>query len=450
MSFMPHHAVSRGVSLLSDPYRRRWLGWGFLVGSFFLVSLHRVSTAVLSGELQVAFDTTGASLGLLHSSFFVLYALMQVPAGLLTDRYGARAIAAGGTGLMSLGAIAFGLAPNYLVAFVGRLMVGFGASVLFVAVLRFCANWFRPDEFGTMTGVTFSVGILGGLAATTPLAIAIEELGWRGSMTGLGLLGLGAAVGIVLLSHDSPADADLEPIDNVPERPEVTAADLKRYVSRAVGEVETWLLGIMLFFMTGVGITIFGLWGIPFLVQTYDLSVVDASVYLLIGNVGGMIGPTLFGWLSDRLGKRTELIALSALVFAITWGIFAVFGAISLLLVAAIFLFGRILRGGIPLAFTTIKERHPEGASGTVIGLINTMGWIGAVVFPVVLGWALDVYWTGETVNGQRVYSLFGYRVAFAIAVGAGVIALLCALALHVRTRGDRPMESGPDVSPSD
>jgi sugar phosphate permease len=447
---MPHGAVARGVTLLSDPYRRRWLGWGFLVGAFFLVSLHRVSTAVLSGELQAAFDTTGASLGLLHSSFFVLYALMQVPAGLLTDRYGARAIAAGGTGLMSLGAIAFGFAPNYVVAFLGRLMVGFGASVLFVAVLRFCANWFRPDEFGTMTGVTFSVGILGGLAATTPLALAIEALGWRGSMAGLGLLGLIVALGIVLLSHDSPTDADLQPIDNVPDRPEVTATDLKRYVTQAASEVETWLLGIMLFFMTGVGITIFGLWGIPFLVQTYDLSVVEASIYLAIGNVGGMIGPTLFGWLSDRLGKRTELIALSAAVFALTWAIFAVFGAIPLLLVAAIFLFGRILRGGIPLAFTTIKERHPEGASGTVIGLINTMGWIGAIVFPVVLGWALDVYWTGETVNGQRVYTLFGYRVAFAIAVGAGVIALACGIALHRRTRGDRPMQSGPDVSPTD
>jgi len=438
------------VNPLSDPYRRRWLGWGFLVAAFFLVSLHRVSTAVLSGELMQAFDTTATSLGLLHSSFFYLYALMQVPAGLLTDRYGARAIAAGGTGAMSLGAVTFGFAPTYLVAFVGRLLVGFGASVLFVAVMRFCANWFRPDEFGTMTGVTFSVGILGGLAATTPLAIAITTLGWRWTMAGLGLFGFVAAVGVVLISHDTPAGAGLEPIDDVAERPEVTAADLKRYVADALREVETWLLGVMLFFMTGIGITIFGLWGIPFLVQSYGISVTAASVYLLIGNVGGMIGPTLFGWLSDRLGRRTELIALSTVVFAGTWAIFAVFGTIPLLLVAALFLFGRILRGGIPLAFTTIKERHPEGASGTVIGLINTMGWTGAAVFPVLLGAALDAYWTGDTVNGTRVYTLLGYRIAFAIAAVAGLISVGCAVALHLRTRHDRPLEAGPATSPTD
>ncbi|ELZ09831.1 major facilitator superfamily protein [Natrinema thermotolerans DSM 11552] len=435
------------MRLLSNPYRRRWIGWGLLVASFFLVSLHRSSTAVLSGELMRAFDTTATSLGLLHSSFFYLYAAFQVPAGLLTDRYGARAIAATGTAVMSAGAVAFGLASTYPVAFGGRVLVGLGASVLFVAALRFCANWFRPDEFGTMTGATFSVGILGGLAATTPLAIAISRLGWRGSMVGLGVAGLAAAVGILLVSHDSPADAGLEPIDDVPDRPDVTdAATLKRYVSDAVREPETWLLGIMLFFMTGIGITIFGLWGIPYLVQTHGISVTEASVYLLVGNVGGMIGPTAFGWLSDRWGQRTGLIVFSTVVFGLTWAVFAAFGTVPLLLVGAIFLFSRVLRGGVPLAFTVIKERHPEGASGTVIGIVNTMGWIGAAVFPVVLGAALDAYWTGDTVNGTRVYTELGYRVAFAIAAAAGLLAAACAILLHVRTRAERPLETGTDL----
>jgi sugar phosphate permease len=437
------------VRLLSDPYRRRWIGWGLVVTAFFLVSLHRTSSAVLSGQLTEAFDTTGVGLGLLHSSFFYLYAALQVPAGLLTDRYGARAIAAAGTGVMSLGAVAFGVAPSFGVAFLGRLLIGLGASVLFVCALRFCANWFRPDEFGTMTGVTFSVGIFGGLAATTPLALAVGAVGWRGTMIGLGGLGIAVAVGIVFLSHDSPSTAGLPAIDNVPERPEVTAADLKRYVSRAVAEPETWLLGIMLFFMTGIGITIFGLWGIPYLVQTYDISVTQASVYLLVGNVGGIVGPTLFGWLSDRLGRRSELIILSAVVFGMTWAIFAVFGELPLLLVAAIFLFSRILRGGIPLAYTVIKERHPEGASGTVIGLINTMGWIGAAAFPIILGAALDAYWTGTKVDGTRVYTATGYRIAFAIAVGAGLVAVACAVALHLRTRDEDHIGTDAGVEPS-
>ena len=423
--------------------RRRWLGWGLLVTGFVLVSLHRSSTAVLSGELMAAFDTTGTSLGLLHSSFFYLYAAFQLPAGLLTDRFGARAIAAGGTGVMSVGALGFGLAETFGVAFASRLLVGLGASVLFVAVLRFCANWFRPDEFGTMTGVTFAAGIVGGLAATTPLALAVSAVGWRATLIGLGAFGLLVTVGIALLSHDTPEKAGHEPLADVPDRPEVTAGDLKRHTVDALRSPETWLLGVVLFLMVGAGITIAGLWAIPFLVQSYGISVTEASVYLLVGNVGGMIGPTAFGWLSDRLGRRTELIVLSATAFGLTWGIFAVFGTIPLLLVAVVFLFSRVLGGGIPLAFAVMRERHPPGASGTVIGLVNTASWVGAAVFPVVMGAALDAYWTGETVNGTRVYTLTGYRVAFGIALVAGLVAAACALALHYRIRGDRkPAES--------
>lgn len=435
---------------LKDPYRRRWLGWAMLVLAFFLVSLHRTSTAVLSERLMQAFDTTATSLGLLHSSFFYLYAAFQVPAGLLTDRYGVRASAASGTLAMSVGALVFGASDTYQLAFLGRLLVGLGASVMFVAVLRFCANWFEPDEFGTMTGVSFTIGILGGLAATTPLAVAISTFGWRETLVGLGGVGLVTALGIVALSHDSPGQAGLRSIENVPERPSQTASELKDHTLNALREPETWLLGIMLFFMTGIGITIFGLWGIPFLVQTYDISVTRASVYLLVGNVGGMIGPTVFGWVSDRLGRRTELIVLSAFVFGLTWTIFALFGSIPLLLVGAIFLFSRIFRGGIPLAYTVMKERHPEGVSATVVGIVNTMGWTGAAVFPVVLGAALDAFWTGQTVNGTRVYSTFGYKVAFAISAAAGVVAIACALALHRRVRAERNAEPTAEVAPTD
>jgi sugar phosphate permease len=421
-----------------SPYRRRWLGYGLLALAFFLVSLHRTSTAVLSEGLLSAFEMTATGLGLLHSAFFYLYAALQVPAGLLTDRYGARAIAAGGTGLMSAGAISFGLAPAYPVAFLGRLLVGLGASVVFVATLRFCANWFRPDEFGTMTGVTFTAAVFGGLAATTPLALTVETFGWRTTLLGLGGVGLAAAVGIAALAHDTPRAAGLSPIQDVPDRPEVTAGDLRRHTLAALREPETWLLGVMLFFMTGIGITVFGLWGIPYLVQTYGIPVTEASVYLLVGNVGGRIGPTAFGWLSDRLGRRTELIVVSAVAFGLTWGVFAAFGSVPLLLVGAIFLLSRILRGGVPLAFTVVKERNPEEASGTVIGIVNTICWVGAAVFPVVLGAALDAFWTGETVNGTRVYTALGYRVAFAIALAGGLVAAACAVGLHLRVGRER------------
>lgn len=162
-------------------------------------------------------------------------------------------------------------------------------------------------------------------------------------------------------------------------------------------------------------------------------------MYVLVGSAGGLVGPTLFGWISDRLGRRTGLVALSTLGFGATWGAFAALGTPPLPFVAGLLFLSRVVRGGLPLAYTVIKERHPGGASGTVIGLVNMFGWLGAVVFPVVLGGVLDAFWTGETLDGTRLYTATGYRVAFAIAAGAGLLATACAVWLHRRHAAGGP-----------
>lgn len=438
------------TTIRTNPAYRRWLGWGVLAVAFFLVSLHRLSTAVLAGELAAAFDTSGTELGLLHSSFFYLYALLQVPAGVLADRLGTRRSAAYGTAVMSAGALVFGASPTYALAFAGRTVVGVGASVLFVAVLRYCANWYRPEEFATMTGVTFTVGILGGMAASTPLAVAIDAVGWRPAMVGLGAIGFVAAAGIALFAHDSPQRAGLPAIEGIPAPSAGSLAALRRDTLAAIDERETWLIGLLLFCMTGIGITVFGLWGVPFLVQSYGISVTEASAYVFVGSTGGLIGPVLFGWLSDRLGRRTEFIVLAASAFTVTWALIAVLGTPPLAVVAAIFFVSWVLRGGFPLAFTVVKERHPDGASATVVGLVNGFGWFGAAVFPVVLGAVLDGFWTGRVVDGTRVYTVLGYRVGFAVAVLAGLLATACALQLHVRETRQEDATATPGRSGTD
>ena len=443
------------MDLLADPRKRRWLGWGILCAAYFLASLHRISTAVMAEDLMRAFDTTGAGLGFLHSSFFYLYALLQLPAGVLTDQFGARRTGALGTTLMSLGAVTFGLSPTYLVAFGGRLLMGLGASVLILTILRFAANWFRPDEFATIAGLSFAVGILGGITATTPLAVAVTTVGWRPTLLAVGGVGFAVALGIHLLAHNTPEAAGLEPLSDVPSSPAASLADLRRYAGVAVRQPVTWLMSIMMFLSIGTSFTIFGLWGIPYLSQLYGISITEASLYLLVGSVGGLFGSPVFGWVSDRLGRRTELIVVSTVSFTAAWAFIAIFVTPPLLLVGVVFFLSRLLRGGTGLVFTVMKERHPEDASATVQGLVNEIGWIGAAVFPPLIGAVLDVYWTGETVAGARVYTAAGYRVGFGIAAVAGVIAVGCAVWAHVRVNrtpvalGERAaLDPGPGEGP--
>ena len=412
------------MDVWSDPRRRRWLGWVVLATGFALFSFHRVSTSVLADELMRTFDATGTELGVLHSSLFYIYALMQVPAGVLADRVGTRRVAATGTLLMGAGVVAFAASDGYALAFVSRATIGLGGSVIYIATLRYCANWYRPDEFATMTGLTSAMAGIGGILATTPLAVSVAEVGWRTTLAGVGLLGVGAGVAIYAGVRNAPTDAGLPPIEGVSPPSGTTFRSAAGHARRVLADPMTWVLGVVFFAFVGTTFTVLGIWGVPYLVDRYDLTVQQASTYVLVGNVGFLVGPPAIGRLSDRLGVRTPIVAAASALFAAGYGLLAVLGRPPLLVTGAVF-FGTTFVGGAGfITFTLVKNRHPAEASGSATGTVNSLGFVGVAALPVVMGWLLDAFWTGETVDGARVYTALGYRAAFAVAVAMGLVAL--------------------------
>jgi sugar phosphate permease len=416
-----------------DPTKRRWVGWIALAGAFVLVNFHRVSTAVLADTLSRVFDTTGAELGLLHSAFFYVYAPMQLFAGILADRWGTRRVAAVGSAVMGLGVVWFSFSGTYLTGFLARVLIGLGGGVIYIATLRYCANWYRADEFATVTGLTLSASAVGGLLAATPLAVLVAAVGWRDGLLGVGLAGFVLTVAVYLLVRDSPADAGLSAVKGTPETADQTFSQVIDGVRAVFGRRDTWIMGVMLFFATGMNFTVMGLWGVPYVVQAYDVSVQTASLYTLVGNAGLVFGSPILGWLSDRLENRTGIILVAAVVYLLAYASIVALGTPPLWYVGIVFFAVMFLLGGFTLAYTVIKERHTAERSGTATGTINGMGFLGAAVLPGVMGWVLDIFWTGETVAGSRVYTLFGYRVAFGVAAASGLIALICAAWLHRR-----------------
>ncbi|HKJ60288.1 MAG TPA: MFS transporter [Halobacteriales archaeon] len=417
----------------SDPRARRWLIWGSLAAAFLLVNLHRLSTAVLADRLMAAFDATGVELGNLHAAFFYIYATLQLPAGVLVDRLGTRWTAAGGLAVMNLGVVVFGLSRSYAPAFVGRALVGLGASVIFVSVLRHGANWFRPTEFATMNGLTVSMAGLGGMLATTPLALAIAAAGWRTTFLGLAGFGLLVALVVAVVVRDTPASAGLDEISGVGPTPDRSLAEIRTSAGRVLREPETWLLGVVLFCSTGVSVTVLGLWGIPYLVQTYGLSVTRASTYTLLGSLGLLLGPPAIGWLSDRLERRTALMVVGGVLYAATFALLSAAGDPPRAAVGVAFFAAGGLVGVFSLAYAVVQERHDSATSGVSIGTVNTLAFFGPALVPTAMGAVLDGFWTGETVAGARVYTLVGYRVAFGLAAVFGVVALAGSLWLHYR-----------------
>nr|WP_241175320.1 MFS transporter [Natronolimnobius sp. AArcel1] len=420
---------------MSDPTTRRWLAWGALATIFLLVNLHRLSTGVIADRLTVAFGTTAAQLGVLHASFFLIYAIVQIPTGVLADRFGPRLVGSIGGFVLSLGAIGFAISDSFLAAFLSRALIGLGSGVIFISILRFCANWYRPDEFATMTGLTAGVAGLGAILATTPLAVTVDLFGWRPSIGALAVVGFIGAGATALLARNSPADAGLEPIDGVPTQSSSSRSEIIETLRTLARDIDQWLLSVIFFAGNGAVLTLIGLWGVPYLVVVYDLNVATASYFTMLGSVGMLVGSPVIGWLSDRLEQRLVPLSAGVAAFAIALSVIPVFGQPPLWAIAVSYLACGFLLGSIMLSLSVIKERYPPAASGVATATVNTFGFVGGTVLPAAMGLALDAYQTDETVDGTIAYTEFGYRIAFGVLAATLVVAFLCSLWLLIRDR---------------
>src|SRR5574342_1000920 len=144
--------------------------WGIPALVFLIGFLHRAAPGVIAKELMQSFALTGTAVGLLSAMYFYSYAGFMVPGGVLIDSAGPRRMVALGGAVMGLGSLAMGLAPSSMVLFGGRLLVGLGAAVTFTGTLKIAANWFPPSQFGMMSALTATVGVLGALVGSAPLA----------------------------------------------------------------------------------------------------------------------------------------------------------------------------------------------------------------------------------------------------------------------------------------
>ncbi|MDR9445378.1 MAG: MFS transporter [Haloquadratum sp.] len=401
-----------------------WLGWAALAAGFYLVNIQRLSTAVLSEAFTTAFVLSAAQLGTLHAAFFAVYAVLQLPTGIVVDRYGSRLTASVGMLTVAAGSLVMAAAGGFAVAVLARLLIGAGASVIFIAILRYAASWFAPRRFATVTGMTAGVAGLGAISAATPLAVLVGSVGVTRSFELAAVAAVVVAGAVWVLVRRGAADA---------AQREVDAAGVRAQLRALMRDPDQWLLSLVFFAGNGTTVTIMGLWGVPYLVAVYGLSVADASVYTLIGSVGILVGGPSLGWLSDRLAMRLRPMIAGLGLTAAALAVIPLVGQPPLWAIAAIYATVGASIGVSLLSMTAIKERYPPSAAGVATAAVNTWGFVGATLLPVAMGIAVDQYRTGAVVGGSVVYTPMGYRIAFAIA--AGVVGLAALGAVGVARR---------------
>jgi sugar phosphate permease len=391
---------------------------------YFFSYFHRVAPAVVAGDVMRAFGLTAAALGTLAAVYPYVFVATALVGGTLADTLGPRWTLALGGATMGLGAALFGLAPAVAAAVAGRLLVGLGASVMLIAWLSLIAAWFRPDEFATYSGLTQSIGNLGALVASWPLAVLVEAAGWRETFVLIGAVTLALAVVTVLTVRDRPDRAPAR--RRAPGLREVLAA-----VPAVVANPRTWPPALAAGGLYAALMTVQGLWGVPFLTQVYGLTRVEASSHVALIAVGSIVGAPLVGRLSDAwlVRRRLPLVVLAA-GHALCWLPFVLPGDLrrpAALLPVMFFALG-LTAAGLVLVWSCVREVNDPARVGVAVSFCNIPVFLGFALAQWISGLVLDARWTGLVVEGARVYPADAYRAVFALCLVIAVAAVGAAL----------------------
>jgi len=374
--------------------RLRWAVFTLGVAAFWLSFFHRVAPAALAGELTRTFDVTGAALGALAATYFYVYALMQLPTGVLADTLGPRKTLAAGSFLAGVGSLVFAAAPNLAWAATGRTLVGLGVSVAFVCVMKLNASWFEERRFATMTGWANVVGIVGAFAATVPLAWLIEIVSWRAVFAAIGAVSLTLAALTLCKVQDAPRRSTNRRDDAEPWH---------RGLRAVVRNRATWPGFWVNFGLSGVNMSFIGLWAVPFLTTTYGMSAVAASRHTSLILAGYAFSTALFGWWSDRMRRRRPLVLASAVLYLACWALWIAGVPAAWTYVLAAFM--GVAVSGLSLSWACAKEVNAPSYAGMATSLANVGGFLAAGILQPLVGWVLDT--SGDWRCALAVLALF-------------------------------------------
>lgn len=398
-----------------SPGWRAWVIWTVAVAAYVLAIVNRSSLSAVGVDTAERFHADAATLSLFAVVQLAVYGGMQIPIGILLDKYGSRPIMVVGMLLMSVGQFVMAVSPSIGVAIIARVLLGAGDAAIFPAVIRLVATWFPAQRAPIMVQMTGLAGQCGQLVALLPLAALLHSTTWTitfGSVAGLGVL---FAVLLWAIVRNRPAHR----VEDVSVN---TETGVVRVVTSAidtgVGIRAAWAHpGTRLAFWTHfttpfAGTAFLLLWGMPYLTEGEGMSKAAAAGLLSLNVIVAMaLGPIL-GELSRRVPTRRSLALVlpSIGVQVIAWIAVAVWpGPAPVWLLAVLVV---CLGAGGPasmIAFDHARTHNPVHRLSTATGVTNSGGFLAALTAIFLIGLTLDLQGAGTPAT----YALEPFRWAF-------------------------------------
>lgn len=366
----------------------------------------QVSPSIMTHDLMYDFQVGAARLGIMASFYFYSYTLMQIPVGLLFDRFSGRVLITGAVFICSVGALIFAFTHHLTTAAFSRFLMGTGSAFAFVGTLVMAARWFPHKYFAFLVGGAQFLAAMGALGGEFPLAAMLENWRWRIVMILLGMIGIVLTILCFMIIRDNPYQ----------ERDVPKHHDLLRELKEILRSKQTWAIGVYAFCGWGPVAVFAALWGVPYLRVRFEIPNTYAALAMAMMWIGiGLTSPFL-GWLSDKLGRRKILLILCPLVGLMCSLTFFYVPSINYES-SFILLFGMgVAASGQILSFALVKDNNRPTVVGTAVGLNNMAVVAGGAIFQPLVGMILHNFWDGaKDGKGVPVYSVANYHFALLV-----------------------------------
>ncbi|WP_421903105.1 MFS transporter [Maridesulfovibrio sp.] len=399
---------------------RPWIVWGIATLYFFYDYVQQVAPGAMVKDLSTHFNVGAASMGFIASVYFYSYALMQIPIGMMADRFGPhRPLAAAALISCTAGAL-FTFTSTPAEAIGVRIILGAATGFSFVSCLKLVDNWFPPEKFATMVGLTNIIGMSGAVMGEAPLTESVTRFGWENTLLGIAAFGGLIFLLIIFKIKDRPENTKHQP-DSL-EKPPATIPVLIQIFKTPSAWLNAGYAATINMVYTGFG----ALWGTVFISKLYGISTTDAAFMVSMIFVGAIPGSFFFGWFSDRIGKRGipmiiasagGLICMASVVYVPHIPYTLMFGLMLLL--------GFCCSGNV-VAYAFGNDISPKGADGISLGFVNTFLIGGSAIAQPLIGWLLE-----HGSSSIKDLSIIEFRYSLTVLVIAKTFALCSALVIH-------------------
>lgn len=395
-----------------------------LAATFYLYEfILQVAPSVMAESMMKTFHVSAAGFGIVSACYFYAYAPMQLPAGLLFDRYGPRRLMTFALILCAVGSFFFASTDSLYTAGLGRFLIGIASAFSFIGVLVLVSRWFPPQQFAILAGIAQSMSSVGAISGEVPLAALVNTVGWRNASFILALIGLALAALVWFVIRDYPHQTMQTP-------PKRQFKDEWHRLLSIWHRSYTWMTGAYAFSIWTPIAVFAALWGVPYLQQKYQISVIEASGLCSMIWLGIGIGSPLLGWISDHCYSRRLALVTSAVFGLVSTLILLYMPNVPVSMMYIVLFFLGLGAGGQSVSFAVVKDNNPPELVGTASGFNNLSVLLGGAIFQPVVGILLKYNDSSTIVNEVPVYSVHSYNDALLVMPLCYLASLLIAVFL--------------------